>query len=143
MNVNTNQVPGTINPYTHKTAQQAFNASVKNNVQNASKVKLWAIRVFSDIASVFTQPAVILLFSAAVMIAAMSIPGVNVAATVALMALNVVAAATFGVALAETLRGRLNDLSKYFAAKADLAKTEIDRRNAQFAGHGRVLGAQP
>jgi hypothetical protein len=133
----------TTNPYTHITAQQSFDAAVRGNAQQASKIKLWAIRIFSDIASIFTQPAVLLATSLAITVAALCIPGVNLPVLIIATVVNVIAATTFGFALIETLRGRLSELSKYFAAKAELAKIEINNRNVNFAGQGHLLGHGP
>jgi hypothetical protein len=49
------------------------------------------------------------------------------------MAINLIATTIFSIGIYTTANGKLSEISKFFAAKAELAKIEINNRNAQLA----------
>ncbi len=116
-----------VNPYTGKSAQTSFKESTSNNAQLTSIVKLWAIRIFSDVLSFITQPEVLGLLGLGIQIGALCVTPVGVASALLTIAMNLTGCSTVVFTLIS--RKNLSQVSKFYSAKAELAKFEINSRN--------------
>lgn len=134
MYVCNHQNENTMQPYAKVTAQESFNKLTKcrnsttDKVKEVSNAKLWAIRIVSDIMSIITQPVVLITASIMLSIASVLIPPVSIAVAIVAFVVSIAAGCALGFAVIATSRGDLNELSKFYAARADLAKDELDDR---------------
>lgn len=139
MYVCNHQNENTMQPYAKITAYQSFDKLTRNRnsttdkVKEVSNAKLWAIRIVSDIMSIITQPVVLITTSIILSIASVLVPPVSIAVAIVAFVVSIVAGVAFGFAVIAKSRGDLDELSKFYAARADLAKDELeDRKRLEF-----------
>jgi hypothetical protein len=117
-----------IHPYTLETARESFDRLTTDKVKEVSKARLWAVRIISDIMSIITQPVVLISVSAVLLIGSIFIPPLSLAVAITALVVSSVAGATLGFAIFAKQRGSLDELSQHYAARANLAKEELNSR---------------